>query len=135
MVDCIIQENSIFIEEGNLLLIHEFGKKYGNYFAILSAIASGRNTAAEISESIGNASVGGLLQRLEEDYELITKKRPVLAKEGSQNVRYELTDHFLRFWFRYVVKNQDFVQAELLSKLADVVKADYPTYSGLTLEK
>src|SRR5659263_240486 len=54
MVDCIIQENSIFIEEGNLLLIHEFGKKYGNYFAILSAIASGRNTAAEISESIGN---------------------------------------------------------------------------------
>jgi len=35
MVDCIIQENSIFIKEGNLLLIQEFGKKYGNYFAIL----------------------------------------------------------------------------------------------------
>jgi len=135
MVDCIIQENSIFIEEGNLLLIHEFGKKYGNYFAILSAISSGKNTAAEISESIGNASVGGLLQRLEEDYELIAKKRPVLAKEGTQNVRYELTDHFLRFWFRYVVKNQDFVQSELFTRLADLVKADYPTYSGLTLEK
>jgi len=135
MVDCIIQENSIFLEEGNVLLIQEFGKKYGNYFAILSAIASGKNTAAEISESIGNTSVGGLLQRLEEDYEVIAKKRPLLAKEGTQNVRYEITDNFLRFWFRYIVKHQDFIQSELFSKLADVVKADYPTYSGLTLER
>lgn len=135
MVDCIIQENSIFLEEGNVLLIQEFGKKYGNYFAILSAIASGKNTAAEISESIGNTSVGGLLQRLEEDYEVIAKKRPLLAKEGTQNVRYEITDNFLRFWFRYIVKHQDFIQSELFSKLADVVKADYPTYSGLTLKR
>lgn len=135
MTDCIIQENSIFLEEGNVLLIQEFGKKYGNYYAILSAIASGRNTASGISEFVGNASVGGLLQRLEEDYEVIAKKRPVLAKEGTQNVRYEITDNFLRFWFRYIVKHQDFVQSGLFEKLAEIVKADYPTYSGLTLEK
>jgi len=135
MVECVIQENSIFLEEGNLLLIQEFGKKYGNYYAILSAIASGKNTASEISEYIGNASVGGLLQRLEEDYEVIAKKRPILSKEGTQNVRFEITDNFLRFWFRYIVKYQDFVQSELFTKLADVVKADYPTYSGLTLER
>lgn len=135
MTDCIIQENSIFLEEGNVLLIQEFGKKYGNYYAILSAIASGRNTASGISEYVGNASVGGLLQRLEEDYEVIAKKRPVLAKEGTQNVRYEITDNFLRFWFRYIVKHQDFIQSGLFEKLAKIVKADYPTYSGLTLEK
>lgn len=135
MIEAVIQENSIFLEEGNILLIQEFGKKYGNYYAILSAIASGRNTASKISESIGNASVGGLLQRLEEDYEVIAKKRPILAKEGSQNVRYEITDNFLRFWFRYIVKYQDFVQVGLFSKLAEIIKADYPTYSGSTLER
>jgi hypothetical protein len=135
MIDSVIQENSIFLEEGNVLLIQEFGKKYGNYYAILSAIASGKNTASEISESIGNASVGGLLQRLEEDYEVIAKKRPILAKEGTQSVRYEITDNFLRFWFRYIIKYQDFVQAGLFSKLAEIVKADYPTYSGTTLER
>ena len=135
MIGSVIQENSIFLEEGNVLLIQEFGKKYGNYYAILSAIAAGKNTTSEISESIGNASVGGLLQRLEEDYEVVAKKRPVLAKEGSQNVRYEITDNFLRFWFRYVIKYQDFVQAGLYAKLADIVMADYPTYSGLTLER
>lgn len=135
MIDAILQENSIFLEEGNVLLIQEFGKKYGNYYAILSAVASGRNTASEISETLGNASVGGLLQRLEEDYEVIAKKRPVLAKEGTQNVRYEITDNFLRFWFRYIVKHQNFVQSGLYEQLAEIVKADYPTYSGLTLER
>lgn len=135
MVDAAIQENSIFLEEGNILLIQEFGKKYGNYYAILSAIASGRSTAAEISEFIGNTSVGGLLQRLEEDYEVIAKKRPILAKEGTQNVRYEITDNFLRFWFRYIIKYQDFVQTGLFTKLSEIIKTDYPTYSGLTLER
>ena len=135
IVDYITSENSIFLEEGNILLIQEFGKKYGNYYAILSAIASGRNTAAEISEAVGNASVGGLLQRLEADYEIIAKKRPILAKEGTQTVRYEIADNFLRFWFRYIVKNQDLIQSGMYAALADIVKTDYPTYSGLTLER
>lgn len=135
MADYICQPNSVFLEEGNVLLIQEFGKKYGNYYAILSAIASGRNTTSEISEAIGNASVGGLLQRLETDYEVIAKKRPVLSKEGTQTVRYEISDNFLRFWFRYIVKNQDLIQAGLLNNLAEIVKADYPTYSGLVLER
>ena len=34
-------------------------------------------------------------------YDLIKKKRPILSKEGSQTVRYEVSDMFLRFWFRY----------------------------------
>lgn len=135
MIDYITGENSIFLEEGNILLIQEFGKKYGNYYAILSAIASGRNTAAEISEAIGNASVGGLLQRLESDYDIIAKKRPILSKEGTQTVRYEIADNFLRFWFRYIIKNLDLVQAGMYGALAEVVKADYPTYSGMTLER
>lgn len=135
MIDAVIQENSIFLEEGNVLLIQEFGKKYGNYYAILSAIAAGKNTASEISETIGNASIGGLLQRLENDYEVIAKKRPILAKEATQSVRYEIADNFLRFWFRYIVKYQDYVQTGLFDKLAEIVKADYPTYSGLTLKR
>lgn len=135
MVDYLFEPNSIFLEEGNVLLIQEFGKKYGNYYSILSAIASGRNTTSEISEAIGNASAGGLLQRLEIDYEVIAKKRPILSKEGTQTVRYEISDNFLRFWFRYIAKNQDLIQAGLLSNLAEIVKADYPTYSGLILER
>ena len=135
MVDYITSENSIFLEEGNILLIQEFGKKYGNYYAILSAIASGRNTSSEISDAVGGSSVGGLLQRLEADYDIIAKKRPILAKEGTQTVRYEIADNFLRFWFRYIVKNQDLIQSGMHGALAKIIKDDYTTYSGLALER
>lgn len=130
----VTEENSIFLEEGTILLAQEFGKKYGNYFSILSAIASGRNTSSEIAQVIGDSNIGGMLTRLEDDYELISKKRPILSKERSQNVRYEISDNFLRFWFRYVIRNQNLLQMGLNDKLRDIVMADYPTYSGLVLE-
>ncbi|MDE5554534.1 MAG: DUF234 domain-containing protein, partial [Muribaculaceae bacterium] len=121
--------------EGTILLAQEFGKKYGNYFSILSAIASGRNTTPEIAEAIGDASVGGMLSRLEDDYELISKKRPIMSKERSQNVRYEISDNFLRFWFRYIARNQSIIQMGQFERLSELILSDYPTYSGLTLER
>lgn len=130
----VTEEDSIFLEEGTILLAQEFGRKYCNYFSILSAIAGGRNTASAIAQSVGDKSIGGMLQRLEDDYELISKKRPVLSKERAQNVRYEITDAFLRFWFRYVGRHQNLVQMGLNCELYEIVKADYPTYSGLSLE-
>ena len=135
MVDYMIQPDSTFLEEGNILLIQEFGKKFGNYYSILASIASGRNTAMGISEDFGKASIGGHLKRLEEDYEVITKVRPILAKEATPTVRYEIADNFLRFWFRYIVKYQDYVQANSLTALANLIKNDYPTYSGILLER
>lgn len=44
-------------------------------------IANGRNTYPEIEKSMGETSIAGHLRRLEEDYELIAKKRPFLAKD------------------------------------------------------
>ncbi len=75
-----------------------------------------------------------MLLRLEEDHEIISKKRPVMSKERSQNVRYEIADNFLRFWFRYVTRNQNLLQMGLNDRLRDIAIEDYPTYSGHTLE-
>ena len=135
MIKRVTEENSIFLEEGTILLAQEFGKKYGNYFAILSAIASGRNTLSLISEAVGNASLGGVLSRLEDDYELIKKRRPIFSKERSQNVRYEISDNFLRFWFRYIARNQNLVQLGLNDRLREIVESEYKTYSGIVLEE
>ena len=134
MVELMVRENSVFLEEGNVMLIQEFGKKYGNYYAILSAIASGANEASRITDVTGQKSLGGSMQRLEEDYGLITKLRPVKAKEGTHNVKYEIKDHFLRFWFRYIVKNQHLVQSGKFEQLRSVIIQDYPTFSGKELE-
>lgn len=133
MVDAMLQQDSMMLTEGRSMLIQELGKKYGNYFSLLAAIASGNNTFPMLEEEMGK-NMGGLLNRLEEDYELIKKKRPILAKEGTQTVRYEISDLFLRFWFRYFIKYQQYIEIGNLKGLADIIRDDYPTYSGLTLE-
>ena len=134
MVDFMLQPESPFLTEGQALLIQEFGKKYGNYFSILSAISNGKNTLPEMEAAMGGASLGGQLKRLEEDYGLVKKKRPILSKEGSQTVRYEVPDMFLRFWFRYFIKYQSYIEIQNYERLADIIKNDYPTFSGLALE-
>lgn len=135
MVDFIIRPGSFFFDEGDFLLIQEFGKKYGNYYSILSAISSGRNTMAEILALFKGGSIGGQMKRLEDDYAVVSRKRPILSKDGTQNVRYEIADNFLRFWFRYINQNQDFIESGNLKGLAELIKSDYPTYSGMVLER
>ncbi len=66
------------------MLIEEFGKNYGTYFSILSAIARGRNTQAEIEAALGEKSVGGYLKRLIDDYNIIIRQHPILAKKAQQ---------------------------------------------------
>jgi len=36
---------------------------------------------------MGGMSLGGQLKRLDEDYDLVKKKRPILSKEGSQTAK------------------------------------------------
>lgn len=72
-------------------------ENYATYFSILSAISGGINTQPEIEAALGDKSIGGQIKRLIEDYNIIVRQRPLLAKEGSQTVRYEIQDNFIRF--------------------------------------
>lgn len=134
MIKYICQSDSPFIDEGRNLLIQEFGKKYGNYFSILDAISSGMNTQSQIEAFMGEKSIGGQLSKLETVYEVIKKHRPIFAKDGSQTVRYEVSDNFLRFWFRYIERNRTLIELGNYEGLSRLINDDYPTYSGKTLE-
>lgn len=134
MIKYISQSDSPFIAEGRNLLIQEFGKKYGNYFSILDAISSGMNTQSQIEAFMGEKSIGGQLSKLETVYEVIKKQRPIFAKDGSQTVRYEVSENFLRFWFRYIERNRTFIELGNHEGLSRLINDDYLTYSGKTLE-
>ena len=135
MFDYVVRENSLFVNEGRNLLIEEFGKDYGLYFSVLSCIASGINTQGAIEGALGGVTVAGHLKRLIEDYSLIKRVRPILSKPRSQNVQYEINDNFLRFWFNYFDRNQTLVELNNFEYLRQIVLTDYPTFSGLALEK
>lgn len=135
ILDYVVKENSPFVNEGRNLLIEEFGKDYGMYFSVLSCIASGQNTQGEMESALGGVSVAGHLKRLIEDYSIIKRVRPILSKPRSQNVRYEITDNFLKFWFNYFDRHQTLIELRNFEVLRQIVKSDYPTFSGHVLEK
>ena len=119
IIHAVCDPDSPFKDEGRNLLIDEFGKHYGTYFSILDAISSGINTQSGIASMLGEKSIGGHLKKLEETYGIIRKMRPILSKKGTQTVRYEISDMFLRFWFRYFEGNRTLVemnQYEVLEK-------------------
>jgi AAA+ ATPase superfamily predicted ATPase len=137
-LDSILNEifsgNSPFLDEGRNMLIDEFGKEYGNYFSILTLIASSKTSRTEI-ESIMGIQTGGFLDRLENDFGLVTKVRPIFSKPGSRSVKYRISDNFLRFWFRFIYKYRGTVEIRNFSYIKDLVKREYPAYSGMVLER
>lgn len=134
MIEFMVRENSSFTDEGKNLLIEEFGKNYATYFSVLSAISGGINTQPEIESALGNKSIGGQLKRLIEDYNIIRRLRPILSKQNTQTVRYEIQDNFIRFWFNYFERYRSMIEIKNFAGLQSVIKADYPTYSGKVLE-
>lgn len=133
-LDLIFDEFSLFLEEGKNLLIEEFGKEYTIYFSILSLIASSKTSRSEI-ESILEKPVGGYLDRLENEYTIINKIRPMFAKEGGRVVKYEISDNFFNFWFRFIYKYKSAIEIENYEYVKQIVERDYAVYSGRILEK
>lgn len=134
ILDEVFSENSLFIDEGKNVLIDKFGKEYGNYFSILSLIANSKTSRVEI-ESIMQIQTGGFLDRLETDFELIKKIKPILSKPNSRTVKYQIKDNFLNFWFRFIYKYRSAVEIGNVNFLKEVVARDYKMYSGKVLEK
>jgi len=134
ILDEIFSDNSLFLDEGKNVLIDEFGKDYGNYFSILSLIASSKTSRMEM-ESILEMQIGGFLERLEVDFGIISKVRPIFAKPGSRSVKYKINDNFLNFWFRFIYKYRSAIEIGNLKYVKEIVLRDYKVYSGRVLEK
>ena len=133
-LEVIFSDFSLFLEEGKNLLVEEFGKEYTTYFSILSLIASSKTSRSQI-ESILEKNIGGYLERLENDYTLIKKIKPIFAKEGSRIVKYEIIDNYFNFWFRFIYKYKSAIEIENYDFVKDIINRDFSMYSGKFLEK
>lgn len=134
MIDFMLREDSLFIGEGKAMLIEEFGKEYGVYFTILSLIAEGTNTRAALNDIL-RRELSGYLTRLDDDYGLISKRQPLFELSANKNLRYQLDDNFLLFWFRFIYKYHYLIEIGSFGKLREVVERDYPVVSGFMLER
>lgn len=134
MLNQIIKADSIFLGEGKAILIEEFGKDYGIYFSILSAIARGKTSRSEIENVVGK-EIGGYLTKMEKEYEIISKKQPLFERSSAKNVRYIMEDNFFTFWFRFIYKYSYMLEIENYGSVKTIIDRDYETFSGLMLER
>jgi len=75
------------------------------------------------------------MTRLERDYGLLTKHKPMLQKSDNKNIHYAICDNFLRFWFRFIYKYNYVIEAHAYGKLESIISENYATYSGRVLER
>lgn len=133
MIGGIMREHSYFFDEGKGVLVQEFGKEYGTYFSIMSALSRGVTTRNEIEQIVG-MSIGGHLTKLEDTYSLVQKRQPIFETNSNKSCRYRIKDNFFAFWFRFIFKHADLIELKRLDVLADILRRDYETFSGFALE-
>ena len=134
MLRWVTQAGSPYLSEGTELIISEFGKDYTNYLSILQLVAAGMTKQSEIDGALGK-NTGAFLDNLETEYSYIHHKQPMFGKPNGRNSRWQLDDCFLRFWFRFILRNQALVEMERNDLLLEIVERDYERYSGLVLEQ
>ena len=65
---------------------------------------------------------------------MIAKIRPFGAK-NARLTRYQISDPFYRFWFRFIFKYDYMIQINAFAKLRSILLRDYPIFSGYSLEQ
>lgn len=134
MLNAVCRQDSYFLSEGRDLLVNEFQGEYGTYFSIMQLIASGLTRRSEIDGAL-QKDTGTFIKKLDEDYEMVSKLQPVLAKLGSKTSVYEIHDNFLRFWFRFIYPYQSLIERGQLKILRKYIGEQYAQFSGRSLER
>ncbi len=102
------QTGALF-NEPRLLLMEEL-REPRNYFSILRAIGQGHARLNEIAQASGVTEVTAAARYLDilQQMRLITRRVPATETQPEKSKKgiYQIDDHFLRFWFRYVHPNQ-----------------------------
>ena len=132
-LDTLLNDNSPLIKEGYHRLVEDFGEEHRTYFDILGAIASGYNTKPQIVNYLGY-NINDAFPKLADSFEIINKVSSMDASPNSKNIRYEISDPFLRFWFRFIYKNRSAIEINNLDYIKTIIDRDYTTHAGYELE-
>ena len=94
----IFSPGSIFLPEGENVLIQEFGNSWDTYFSILEVISRGKFGPTIIADQLA-MEVQMLPKYINNlmDMRLVRRDRPIFGKE--KHVRYVIDDPFFQFWF------------------------------------
>ena len=99
-----------------------------NYFSIIKAIADGNHKLGKIASVLGQetSALTPYLSTLA-DLGFIEKRTPITEKnpEKSRKGLYFISDHFIRFWFRYVYPYKGELELDNMQIVLDEISKDF----------
>lgn len=110
LAEQMLAEHAALFREGDFLLREEL-REVESYYAVLLAVAGGDTSHQAISRrtSINARNLNYYLQQLV-DLGYIARRFPLTGEPANpRDVRFELGDPLLRFWFRFVFPNMSYV--------------------------
>ena len=134
MLNYVCRQDSYFLTEGRDLMNQEFSDESATYFSILQLIAGGLTKRSDIDGAM-QKDMGVYLQNLEKNYQMVARLKPLLANPNSKVTAYEISDLFLRFWFRFVWPYQSIIERQQLALLRQNMGQHYEQFTGRTLEQ
>ena len=134
MLNYVCRQDSYFLTEGKDIVNQEFSDEGTTYFSILQMIAEGMTRRGDIDGAM-QKDMGVYLQNLEKNYNMISRLKPLLAKPNSKVTAYEISDQFLRFWFRFICPYQSLIERQQFALIRQNIGKNYEQFSGRTLEQ
>ena len=113
------------------VILYEQLQEPQTYESILSAIASGFHQWSDIAKMAGvsETALGHYLKVLQE-LEFIEKRDPILAKPTGKQGRYYVDDHFLRFYYRFIVPQLSAIERGYQEAVAAKIQAELRSFLG-----
>ncbi len=135
LLENLFQTSAYLFEEPENLLKQEL-REPAVYNSVITAIAGGASRLNEIATKAGLES-GICTKYLKVLLELgiVKKETPMTERPGKKTI-YIISDHFFRFWYRFVVKHTSVIGAGHMRKIYDrAVQQHLQDYMGLVFEE
>jgi AAA+ ATPase superfamily predicted ATPase len=132
-------QSAELFNEPRLLLMEEL-REPRNYFSILRAIAQGNTRLNEIAQASGVGPANTVSRYLDilQQLRFVTRRTPATESQPEKSKRglYQVNDHFLRFWFRYVHPNQGSLDLRLADAILEQrIRPDLDHFAAAAFEE
>ena len=113
------------------LILNEQLQEPQTFESVLSAVASGFHKWSRIARIAGvpESALGHYLKVLKE-LELIERRDPLLSRPGGRRGQYYVRDHFLRFYYRFIVPHITAIERGYLSAAVKRINTDLRAFIG-----
>ncbi len=116
-------------------LLRQEVRNVSTYMGILGAIANGKTRVSEIANAIYfHAKDIPKYMKTLTALDLVHRVQPIDARAGSKTSIYLLSDHYFRFWFRFVSPQQSKIEMYQTNEALAYLRKEITGYMGYAVE-